>query len=610
MSDSPTTPTIPLHSFATPQGYYTFVPHPAPPGAATNAAVIPGLQGPPPTDPAAVAAVAAALTALAPHINAAPQLHVVTGIPPGLAALLRSSGPWSANVLYSVAPTGPLAPIDEAEPAPEWYCVSRGRFVGVMNQYAQAHWAIRSISNAAHKAYTTQDLALQAFNAIVGWGGIEVPGGCKPGARATTDAKPPLLLQPTTLDAVASSFALSLSPPSHPNPAPPSSTEIQLSLEIYELNPIESSPSNRIFDLPAFPSPSKALPSLPHFFPTDRRPPLSPGALSSQFTERSRPNLPSTLSMARLSVAARAQIILTEKPTEGSRMEELTEDLTPRELQALAELLGLGRLSDAAQSIIPRVLPRALAAAQTALQHQPPSADDAVDTLIRNFDLTTLHDAGGTRSATPATPPPSSPELPVTPPRRSVGPRSAPSTPAALYHFASSSNDEGYTDDWLKAGKSSQGLPRGAAQAIIKSPKPHKAPALAWVVFFGHTIAVFTKWIQVPPQIKGVANAYQSGFPSVAAAEKALAYARAQGWTGDSSTPRPALPTPLSYAANPLNSPASDAPPRWYVVTRGRHTGLFSSGLECHLNITGYKNALHNSYTSREQAERALAAVA
>ncbi|KAJ7025019.1 hypothetical protein C8F04DRAFT_1191820 [Mycena alexandri] len=96
------------------------------------------------------------------------------GIPQGLAVMLRHTAPWSANVLYSVVPSGTLTPVDEVEPAPEWYVVYRGRFVGVMDQYMQAHWAIWSVSNAAHKTYATQAFALEAFNKVLSWGGVEV----------------------------------------------------------------------------------------------------------------------------------------------------------------------------------------------------------------------------------------------------------------------------------------------------------------------------------------------------------------------------------------------------------------------------------------------------
>ncbi|KAJ7164855.1 hypothetical protein C8R43DRAFT_1122734 [Mycena crocata] len=177
---------LPREALSNAHGYYTFVPFatasdagvPTPepkditPAHPDNVGVTtpPGL-----TDPAAIAAVAAANAARSAMPQRPPgYVHVVTGIPPGLAALLRSTGPWTANVLYSVPPTGPLNPVDEIVPAPEWYCVTRGRFVGVFDQYAQAHWAIRGVSNAVQKSYSSQAFALSAFNKVVQWGGVEV----------------------------------------------------------------------------------------------------------------------------------------------------------------------------------------------------------------------------------------------------------------------------------------------------------------------------------------------------------------------------------------------------------------------------------------------------
>ncbi|KAJ7032394.1 hypothetical protein C8F04DRAFT_1185037 [Mycena alexandri] len=137
-----------LPTVSTPHGFYTFVPY---------------------------SQVPLALAAATPGADIGPA-PIVAGIPQGLAVMLRHTAPWSANVLYSVVPSGTLTPVDEVEPAPEWYVVYRGRFVGVMDQYMQAHWAIRSVSNAAHKTYATQAFALEAFNKVLSWGGVEVPG--------------------------------------------------------------------------------------------------------------------------------------------------------------------------------------------------------------------------------------------------------------------------------------------------------------------------------------------------------------------------------------------------------------------------------------------------
>ncbi|KAJ7062447.1 hypothetical protein B0H15DRAFT_807883 [Mycena belliarum] len=165
-----------LPSPTPPHGYYTFVPYPVAGASSPSAPADGGTGGTLPTVGGAPAP--APTTTVGPGVyppmNNIPNPHIVNGIPPGLASLLRWTGPWTANVIYSVAPTGPLAPVEEPSPAPEWYCIFRGRFVGVIDQFAVAHFGIRNVSNAAQKSYSTQAHALEAFNKVVEWGGIEV----------------------------------------------------------------------------------------------------------------------------------------------------------------------------------------------------------------------------------------------------------------------------------------------------------------------------------------------------------------------------------------------------------------------------------------------------
>ncbi|KAJ7107314.1 hypothetical protein C8R43DRAFT_963140 [Mycena crocata] len=126
----PSSGPAPPAAMVTPQGFYTFILYP------------PG--------------VSPAIPAQAAPAPAAAAARVVTGIPP------------------VVPPTGPLSPVEDITPAPEWYMIACGRFVGVVDQYAMAHWAVRGISSPIHKAYTSQVFALDAFNKVVDWGGVEV----------------------------------------------------------------------------------------------------------------------------------------------------------------------------------------------------------------------------------------------------------------------------------------------------------------------------------------------------------------------------------------------------------------------------------------------------
>ncbi|KAJ7430336.1 hypothetical protein FB451DRAFT_1422840 [Mycena latifolia] len=296
--------------------------------------------------------------------------------------------------------------------------------------------------------------------------------------------------------------------------------------------------------------------------------------------------------MPPLTPLAIVQLLSPSNPNPPSReqLDRLTAQLSLSNLQTVVQLIGLGDLARVTAPLIPQVI----AAAQQNMV-QTSTADDEVDHLIRNFDGTFYLDPRDD-----STPLLSSPELPTSPPFK-VHQKSAPSTPACsqlpVYRF-SSPTKAGYTPDWFDAGSATQGVPGGSVRTVVKSPKASKAPASAYVVFFGRKVGVFVQWSQVQSLITGFRGAFQSGFPSHAAAEKALEYARAKGWTGDSSRFLQPLPLPSSYEPNCLNAPNLVVPPQWYVVSRGVHPGIYSSGLECHLNIAGVKSALHKSFTT------------
>ncbi|KAJ7106124.1 hypothetical protein C8R43DRAFT_1140612 [Mycena crocata] len=115
------------------------------------------------------------------------------GLPARLQALLRTDGPFLANEVFSIVPAQELDAVDEEEPAPEWCAITWGRFVGVVDQLsvyfshcspsmlltsvssALSEFAIRGVTHCARKTYLTQALALDAFNKVLGWGGVEIP---------------------------------------------------------------------------------------------------------------------------------------------------------------------------------------------------------------------------------------------------------------------------------------------------------------------------------------------------------------------------------------------------------------------------------------------------
>ncbi|KAJ7020539.1 hypothetical protein C8F04DRAFT_1274927 [Mycena alexandri] len=97
------------------------------------------------------------------------------GLPALLLALMcTEDGPFLTNEVFSAPPAQPLAPIEEEVPAQEWYAITRGRFVGVVDQFALSAVAISAVGHNASKAYPTQALALNAFNQALTWGGVQV----------------------------------------------------------------------------------------------------------------------------------------------------------------------------------------------------------------------------------------------------------------------------------------------------------------------------------------------------------------------------------------------------------------------------------------------------
>ncbi|KAJ7678249.1 hypothetical protein DFH06DRAFT_1317027 [Mycena polygramma] len=161
-------------------GFLVLVPMPMVMGACFPQGFAPGpVAVTPPAAPAT--APAASATSVDASASAPSTAPAATRPPPGaglpapLVALLRDAdGPFLANEVFSVAPNQALDPIEEETPAPEWYAITRGRFVGVVDQHALSAVAISGVAHSRHKAYTTQREALDAFNRALEWGGVSV----------------------------------------------------------------------------------------------------------------------------------------------------------------------------------------------------------------------------------------------------------------------------------------------------------------------------------------------------------------------------------------------------------------------------------------------------
>ncbi|KAJ7027966.1 hypothetical protein C8F04DRAFT_1266359 [Mycena alexandri] len=143
------------------------------------------------------------------------------------------------------------------------------------------------------------------------------------------------------------------------------------------------------------------------------------------------------------------------------------------------------------------------------------------------------------RSLETSTPPPSSPEPPVTPPRARQA-QSTPSTPQTGPQYKyTSPTATGRIVSWFQAGALTQGVQGASVRTVRGHPSRSRSTrkAAAYTIFFGGEIGVFASWADVEPRIKGHGLAIYGGYTSTAAAAAALSYARDKGWTGDSTPP-------------------------------------------------------------------------
>jgi hypothetical protein len=74
--------------------------------------------------------------------------------------------------MYGVVPLSPLAATHETDET--WYCITKGRFIGVTNLHTFDQAASVRVSGAAHKGYATQAAAVHAFNEALEYGLCEV----------------------------------------------------------------------------------------------------------------------------------------------------------------------------------------------------------------------------------------------------------------------------------------------------------------------------------------------------------------------------------------------------------------------------------------------------
>ncbi|KAJ7024936.1 hypothetical protein C8F04DRAFT_1269815 [Mycena alexandri] len=229
-----------------------------------------------------------------------------------------------------------------------------------------------------------------------------------------------------------------------------------------------------------------------------------------------------------------------------------------------------------------------------ATRDAPPNYDNELIDLIANLDLSTVN------PAPPRTPPPVAPAAPS---QRHTFPSVAPHRHPVLYEYHSPTRG-GFTAEWSSAGFATQGVPNARVQAVrqpnAKKKKVSKSKKAAYVVFCGLQCGVFETWNETHALVNGVANSIFRGYPTLAEAQAAFAYATIRGWTRVAGRPVVSgiaqLPQPINIqnTRNALNSDA-EFNGTWYVVYRGITPGVYRSHLESQLNTVGVRGALHES---------------
>ncbi|KAJ7734681.1 hypothetical protein B0H16DRAFT_1731741 [Mycena metata] len=291
------------------------------------------------------------------------------------------------------------------------------------------------------------------------------------------------------------------------------------------------------------------------------------------------------------------------------------EHLTADELDHLISHLSESQLDDVVRQLgvgvfvrqLPPVFSRVFLAARCVAgdRSQSPDHDELVEDLICDFDE---------QSFETSTPPPSSPEPPLTP-ARSRQVQSTPSTPSTPLtapietprYAYSTPTAAGNTVTWFQAGALTQSIQDASVHTIRGSQS--RSTGKAYTIFFGGEVSVFELWDDVKPRIKGHGLVIYGGFISVDAATAALQYAREKGWTGDSNPPpyNAGPPLPSQFEANPLSAGAMHT--LWYAVCCGIAPGVYCSWLECSLNVSGVKSSLHASFKTCAEAEQAFNSV-
>ncbi|KAJ7023228.1 hypothetical protein C8F04DRAFT_1193684 [Mycena alexandri] len=123
----------------------------------------------------------------------------------------------------------------------------------------------------------------------------------------------------------------------------------------------------------------------------------------------------------------------------------------------------------------------------------------------------------------------------------------------------------------------------------------------AYVVFCGLQCGVFETWNKTHALVSGVANSIFRGYPTVAEAQAAFAYATIRGWTRVAGRPVVSgiaqLPQPINIqnTRNALNSDAEFNSTCKCPSSHSKSVLMRDGSLESQLNTVGVRGALHES---------------
>ncbi|KAJ7034647.1 hypothetical protein C8F04DRAFT_1182926 [Mycena alexandri] len=270
----------------------------------------------------------------------------------------------------------------------------------------------------------------------------------------------------------------------------------------------------------------------------------------------------------------------------ADELEALTSHLSEAQLDDVIRRLGVG--------VFVRQLPptfhRVFLAAQRVERDLSSNYDEDIDDLIHDFNEQSLETS---------TPPPSSPEPPVTPPRARQA-QSTPSTPQTGPQYKyTSPTATGRTVSWFQAGALTQGVQGASVRTVRGHPSRSRSTrkAAAYTIFFGGEIGVFASWADVEPRIKGHGLAIYGGYTTTRETRVGLVIQPPPPYNAGP-------PIPSQLHDNPLNAGTDNT--KWYAVCCGVAPGVYRSWLECSLNVSGVKNSLHGAYDTRAEAEEAF----